>query len=46
MRAKLAALIFSAVLLAGCGNKGDLYLPEQITETAEQVEQENEAEDE
>jgi predicted small lipoprotein YifL len=46
MQAKLTGLIFSAVLLAGCGNQGDLYLPEPIPETSEEVEQENEAEGE
>ncbi len=33
--------VFIALLLAGCGNKGDLYLPGEITDAIEQTEREN-----
>ena len=46
MWTRLSVLVVFAVLLAGCGNKGDLYLPEPVTETDEQVEQANKTDDE
>jgi len=38
--ARLAVLVFFALLLAGCGNRGDLYLPGQVTDKLERAEQE------
>lgn len=46
MWTKLSVLVVFAVLLAGCGNTGDLYLPEQVTETDEPVEQTKKTDDE
>ena len=36
----LVALIFASLLLPGCGNKGDLYLVGETTDTAETSEEE------
>lgn len=36
----LVALIFTALLLLGCGNKGDLYLAGETTAPAEAAEEE------
>jgi predicted small lipoprotein YifL len=41
MRAKISFLLLLATLLAACGNKGSLYLPEEPADPSRQSKQKN-----